>query len=253
MKQLLSPKDLGRATGVSESSLSCWADSGRLEWTCTAGGQRRIRPRPSGYLRIQHLCGGSVHAGITTQSRPAKSIEESNEYFSEMVLSGREEEAIGYLSHEYLSGNSFASLCDGPVRHCLSRSATPGPKPLTAKRRIFALLKSTVPSTSFCAAATTSPHGVVSGDRRSRLRSLRATPLGASVPHSLPGDTENSELSQAPFEVLRTAAVRAKAKLVLVRFRRISRGEYSSGLGDALRDDVGNERFCGGGRTKAAR
>ena len=59
--------------------------------------------------------------GITTQSRPAKSIEESNEYFSEMVLSGREEEAIGYLSHEYLSGNSFASLCDGPVRHCLEQ------------------------------------------------------------------------------------------------------------------------------------
>ena len=59
--------------------------------------------------------------GITTHSRPAKSIEESNEYFSEMVLSGREEEAIGYLSHEYLSGNSFASLCDGPVRHCLEQ------------------------------------------------------------------------------------------------------------------------------------
>ena len=123
MKQLLSPKDLARATGVSESSLKRWADSGRLECTRTAGGHRRI-PLAEAVRFIRESSISVVDPsmlGITTQSRPVKSIEESNEYFSEMVLSGREEEAIGYLSHEYLSGNSFASLCDGPVRHCLEQ------------------------------------------------------------------------------------------------------------------------------------
>lgn len=42
MKSVLSPKDLGAAIGVSESSLKRWADSGRLQVARTAGGHRRI-------------------------------------------------------------------------------------------------------------------------------------------------------------------------------------------------------------------
>lgn len=42
MKSVLSPKELGAAIGVSESSLKRWADSGRLEVARTAGGHRRI-------------------------------------------------------------------------------------------------------------------------------------------------------------------------------------------------------------------
>ena len=89
MKQLLSPKDLARATGVSESSLKRWADSGRLECTRTAGGHRRI-PLAEAVRFIRESSISVVDPsmlGITTQSRPTKSIEESNEYFSELVLS----------------------------------------------------------------------------------------------------------------------------------------------------------------------
>ena len=43
MKSVLSPKDLGAAIGVSESSLKRWADSGRLAVARTAGGHRRIQ------------------------------------------------------------------------------------------------------------------------------------------------------------------------------------------------------------------
>lgn len=43
MKSALSPKELGAAIGVSESSLKRWADSGRLDVARTAGGHRRIR------------------------------------------------------------------------------------------------------------------------------------------------------------------------------------------------------------------
>ena len=42
MKQSLSPRELARVVGVSESSLKRWADDGRLCFTRTAGGHRRI-------------------------------------------------------------------------------------------------------------------------------------------------------------------------------------------------------------------
>ena len=42
MKGVLSPKELGAAIGVSESSLKRWADSGRLRVARTGGGHRRI-------------------------------------------------------------------------------------------------------------------------------------------------------------------------------------------------------------------
>ncbi len=42
MKQSLSPRELSRVVGVSESSLKRWADEGRLRFTRTAGGHRRI-------------------------------------------------------------------------------------------------------------------------------------------------------------------------------------------------------------------
>ena len=123
--------------------------------------------------------------GITMQSRPVQSIEESNEYFSEMVLSGREEEAID-LSHEYLSGNSFASLCDGPVRHCLEQVGHAWAQTSDGQEKNLASLKNTVPSTSFCrrcnnfAAWCSLPrHG------RSRLVALRATLTWCSLCRTL--------------------------------------------------------------------
>ena len=42
MKQSLSPRELGQAIGVSESSLKRWADEGRIKFARTTGGHRRI-------------------------------------------------------------------------------------------------------------------------------------------------------------------------------------------------------------------
>jgi len=225
MKQLLSPKDLARATGVSESSLKRWADSGRLECTRTAGGHRRI-PLAEAVRFIRESSISVVDPsmlGITTQSRPAKSIEESNEYFSEMVLSGREEEAIGYLSHEYLSGNSFASLCDGPVRHCLeqvghawAQTSDGQEKNLRIAeehRSVDIILQALQQLRRMVQSSETAPvaiGGAPPGDP------YLVPSLCAAL--SLLGDgwrTANLGPS-SPFEVLRTAAVRAKAKLVWV-------------------------------------
>ena len=168
MKQFYFPQDLARATGVSESSLAARADSGRLECTRTAGGHRRIPwPRLSVHPRIQHLCGRSLHAWYYHAKSAGQEHRGVERVLQEMVLSGREEEAIGYL-HEYLSGNGFASLCDGPVRHCLEQVGHAWAEPLTAKRRIFALLKGTVPSTSSCGRCNNAPYSAVSRDRSGR-------------------------------------------------------------------------------------
>ena len=42
MKQTLSPRELARALGVSESSLKRWADDGKIRFSRTVGGHRRI-------------------------------------------------------------------------------------------------------------------------------------------------------------------------------------------------------------------
>ena len=225
MKQLLSPKDLARATGVSESSLKRWADSGRLECTRTAGGHRRI-PLAEAVRFIRESSISVVDPsmlGITMQIRPVQSTDESNEYFSELVLSGREEEAIGYLSHEYLSGKSFASLCDGPVRHCLeqvghawAQTSDGQEKNLRIAeehRSVDIILQALQQLRRMVQSPETAPvaiGGAPPGDP------YLVPSLCAAL--SLLGDgwrTANLGPS-SPFEVLRTAAVRAKAKLVWV-------------------------------------
>ncbi len=225
MKQLLSPKDLARATGVSESSLKRWADSGRLECTRTAGGHRRIPLAEA----VRFIRESSISVldpsmlGITLQNRPVQSTEESNEYFSELVLSGREEEAIGYLSNEYLSGTGFASLCDGPVRYCLEQvghawARTTGGQEKNIRiaeehRSVDIILQALQQLRRMVQSPETAPvaiGGAPPGDP------YLVPSLCAAL--SLLGDgwrTANLGPS-SPFEVLRTAAVRAKAKLVWV-------------------------------------
>ena len=225
MKQLLSPKDLARATGVSESSLKRWADSGRLECTRTAGGHRRI-PLAEAVRFIRESSISVVDPsmlGITMQNRPSQSTEESNEYFSDLVMSGREDDAIGYLSSEYLSGNSFASLCDGPVRHCLERvghawAQTSDGQEKNVRiaeehRSVDIILQGLQQLRRIVQSPDTAPvaiGGAPPGDP------YLVPSLCAAL--SLLGDgwrTANLGPS-SPFEVLRTAAVRAKAKLVWV-------------------------------------
>ncbi|MAV55497.1 MAG: hypothetical protein CMJ28_06020 [Phycisphaerae bacterium] len=225
MKQLLSPKDLARATGVSESSLKRWADSGRLECHRTAGGHRRIQLAEA----VRFIRDSSISVvepsllGITMQRHPSEGSENSNEHFSELVLSGREEESIGFLSHEYLSGSSFASLCDGPVRHCLEQvghawARTTGNQEKNTRiaeehRAVDIILQALQQLRRMVQSPETAPvaiGGAPSGDP------YLVPSLCAAL--SLLGDgwrTANLGPS-SPFEVLRTAAIRAKAKLVWV-------------------------------------
>ena len=225
MKQLFSPKDLARVTGVSESSLKLLADSGRLECTRTAGGHRRI-PLAEAVRFIRESSISVVDPsmlGITSRKvgRPRASRSRTSTSAKWSCRAAKKRPSA--TSPTSTSPATALPACvTAPFGTASSRSATPGLKPLTAKRRIFALLKSTVP-VDIILQALQQLRRMVQSPRplRSRLVAPPGDPylcLYLCAALSLLGDGWRRRTwgQGSLFEVLRTAAVRAKAKLVWV-------------------------------------
>jgi len=126
MKEFLSPRDLARSLGVSESSVKRWVDDGALEAVRTAGGHRRIAAaeavrfiRESGKAadRPAELLGlvGLVEA------RSLGSSEELAEGLYHALVEDRPEAGRGLLISAYLAGWQLSALADGPVRTALAK------------------------------------------------------------------------------------------------------------------------------------
>ena len=124
MKTNLSPKDLAAAVGVSESSLKRWADDGRIRVNRTAGGHRRIplqeairftREARLPVLRPDILGLPSLNTQTATKHRkdPAQT-------FHTKLAEGDVITAQAILIDLYLSGQSVASICDGPIRTAMT-------------------------------------------------------------------------------------------------------------------------------------
>ncbi len=116
MKSVLSPKELGAAIGVSESSLKRWADSGRLHVARTAGGHRRIHLEEA--IRFIRDCGFAVQKpellGLDDLSQLDRSITAGDpaEQFYEALLEGRAEQARAIAVNLYIEGRSLARIVD---------------------------------------------------------------------------------------------------------------------------------------------
>ena len=116
MKSALSPKDLGAAIGVSESSLKRWADSGLLRVARTAGGHRRIQlqeairfVRDQGF-RIERpdILGLEIEAtetSATAHGDPATA-------FHSALCAGDAARARALALNAYLEGMPLAALVD---------------------------------------------------------------------------------------------------------------------------------------------
>jgi excisionase family DNA binding protein len=126
MKQILSPKQLADAIGVSESSLKRWADEGLLRATRTAGGHRRIpvaeairfvRETQATLVRPEIL--GLPDVESISGDLPARRDEADRLYL--YLSEGRSLEARGLVMSMYLSGRPVAEICDGPVREAMAR------------------------------------------------------------------------------------------------------------------------------------
>ena len=127
----LSPRDLARSLGVSESSVKRWVDDGALAARRTAGGHRRIAPaeavrfvRQSGapVLRPDLIVGACAAAPVAPFDAAANQ-DVGEQLF---VLLERDDAlaARALLVALYVGGWPVAAICDGPMRFALERIGT---------------------------------------------------------------------------------------------------------------------------------
>lgn len=128
MRDLVSPKQVARAIGVSESSLKRWCDQGVVRSVRTAGGHRRIRVADVvKYLRDQgqrltqpELLGlPPVTSGAGTRS-----ISKAREELIQSLIRGEESLARQIAFDLYLSRHRMSVICDdvlAPAFHEIGR------------------------------------------------------------------------------------------------------------------------------------
>ncbi|MEM6332392.1 MAG: B12-binding domain-containing protein [Planctomycetota bacterium] len=127
MRNVLSPKEVALAIGVSESSLKRWADGGRLRVRRTAGGHRRISiqeairfARENGFpvVRPDILDLPEIGRHRPAQGQPIESL---NETIYQKLQEGQAEEVRAILLELYLAGRPLSDVFDGPVRSAMQR------------------------------------------------------------------------------------------------------------------------------------
>lgn len=121
----LSPKQLGQAIGVSESSLKRWIDDGLVEVTRTSGGHRRIDlaeavrfVRQRGYTVNDPSVLGLTAADDQTGRAGAS---QRSEQFQDMLVQGKDREFLASVTRLYLDGMALAEIIDGPIRESMAR------------------------------------------------------------------------------------------------------------------------------------
>ncbi len=115
MKELLSPKQVARAIGVSESSLKRWCDLGLIETVRTAGGHRKL---PIGdvirFLRERKhdiICPEVL--GMPVRSPQSEiGLQKGRMSFTEALLDGNETLAWRIVFDLYMAKHSISVICD---------------------------------------------------------------------------------------------------------------------------------------------
>lgn len=131
MNQSLTPKEMARVIGVSESTLKRWADGGRLRVMRTVGGHRRIsRAEAVRFVRETKLpvrypeLLGLGDLKIDPASDLTTLIADADALFSDYLERGDADAARSLLLRLYMDGRSLAWLFDGPMRAALAHLGT---------------------------------------------------------------------------------------------------------------------------------
>lgn len=115
MKELLTPKQVARAIGVSESSLKRWCDRGMIATERTAGGHRRLRLNAVlGFLRehghdIQHP---EVLGLPSTTGKTEWTVDRAKTRLREALIAGDDAICRQVVVDIYLAGQSVSTICD---------------------------------------------------------------------------------------------------------------------------------------------
>lgn len=115
MKELLSPKQVARAIGVSESSLKRWCDQGLIQTVRTAGGHRKLPIRD--VIRFMRERKHSVVCpevlGMPTRSSQSEiGLERGRVALIDALLAGNEALARQIVLDLYLAKHSISVICD---------------------------------------------------------------------------------------------------------------------------------------------
>jgi MerR family transcriptional regulator, light-induced transcriptional regulator len=115
MQELLSPRQVALALGVSESSLKRWCDRGMLPMRRTAGGHRRVPLdgvltflRESG----QELVRPELLGLPSTTGKGSLVFDRAIQQMTDALELGDEELAFRTVFDLYLAGNSATDICD---------------------------------------------------------------------------------------------------------------------------------------------
>jgi excisionase family DNA binding protein len=119
VRDLLSPKELALALGVSESSMKRWVDDGRIVAGRTAGGHRRIRVTDA--IRFVREAGATVvHPEMLglpdLNEEDVQVATDDASRLEAYLMEGKADEARGLVMSMYLAGRSVADICDGPIQ-----------------------------------------------------------------------------------------------------------------------------------------
>lgn len=121
----LSPKQLGKAIGVSESSLKRWIDDGLIDVIRTTGGHRRVELAEA--IRFVRQRGYTVKdpsvLGLTAADDRTGRADHSqlSEHFYDLLVNGRDKEFIAAVTRLYLDAHTMSEIIDGPIRQAMQQ------------------------------------------------------------------------------------------------------------------------------------
>ncbi len=123
-RELLTPKQVAVAIGVSESSLKRWCDQGILPTVRTVGGHRRLPL--SGVLRYLQSSGQPlVKPEVLGLPRLSGQTERTLAHAADelfVALTGADDELVRRIVLDlYLNGHRFAAICDEVIRPAFQR------------------------------------------------------------------------------------------------------------------------------------
>lgn len=128
MRDLVTPKQVARAIGVSESSLKRWCDQGLIPTVRTAGGHRRLAmPQVMRFLKQRgHRLVDPAVIGLppTTTGAGGWTLERGLARLRDALVAGHEDLARQVVLDLYLARHRISAICDrviAPAFHDIGR------------------------------------------------------------------------------------------------------------------------------------
>jgi MerR family transcriptional regulator, light-induced transcriptional regulator len=238
MKKLISPKQVARAIGVSESTLKRWCDRGLISMVKTAGGHRRMELdavisflRDSGHRIVEpELLGLPVAVGQTGWT-----LHRAQERICSALISGEEPVARQVVFDLLLAGHAVTAIFDDvltPVMHQIGERWACGETDVYQERRACEIcmrllheLRTT--TASIGDAAPTAIGGTIEND----IYTISVT-MAEVVLRSV-GWLATEIGTNLPFDTIRKAITDTRPRLIWLSVSHIQNGQaFVAGVND---------------------